>query len=184
MAKAEHTIQVKDKLEITIGKNVKLNAVLKEGDGALSYAVANSKVAKVTKSGNVIAKAVGKTTITVTAAETDKYAKQECQVVVRVIPKAVPVKSLSCNKHGKLTIKWAKVKQSKKIDGFIVAFAKGDKTFKNAKVKKIKKATCSKTVIKNLKKQKYYVRIRTFKIVDGEFFFSNWSKAKAIKIKK
>lgn len=182
IVKADQIIKVDKAKTITIGKTAKLNAVLKEGDGALSYAVSNSKVAKVTDKGVVKAKAVGKATITITAAETEKYAAATCEVTIKVIPKTVPVKSIVCNKHGKFTVKWT---SNKKVDGYQVQYCKGNKKFKKSKTKakKVKKASSKKTVIKKAKKTKYYVRIRTFKKVDGETYYSNWSKAKAIRVK-
>jgi len=32
--------------------------------------------------------------------------------------------------------------------------------------------------------KKYYVQIRTYKVVDGKKVYSDWSKAKAVKTKK
>ena len=55
--------------------------------------------------------------------------------------------------------------------------------FKNAKTANIKASSTSKKVTKLKAKKKYYVRIRTYKTVGGKTFYSNWSKAKTIKVK-
>ena len=44
--------------------------------------------------------------------------------------------------------------------------------------------TTSKKITELKGGKKYYVQIRTYKIVDGEKIYSDWSKAKAVKTKK
>ncbi len=58
------------------------------------------------------------------------------------------------------------------------------KKFKSAKVKKIKSYKTTSLTIKSLKAKKtYYVRVRTFKKVDGKTYYSSWSTAKYKKTK-
>ena len=60
---------------------------------------------------------------------------------------------------------------------FIIKFVK--------KKAKIVSAKGAKATIKGLKKnKKYYVRIRVYKLVEGEKLTSAWSTAKSINIKK
>ncbi len=54
-------------------------------------------------------------------------------------------------------------------------FKKGNKSANTTKL--------SKTVKKLKSKKKYYVRIRTYRKVNGKKIYSNWSKVKNIKIK-
>ena len=55
------------------------------------------------------------------------------------------------------------------------------KTTKTATVKSAK--TSSKTVSGLKKSKKYYVRVRTYKTVDGKKYYSGWSTVKAVKTK-
>lgn len=49
----------------------------------------------------------------------------------------------------------------------------------------MKKPQTTKLTVKKLKAgKKYYVRIRICKIVNGTTYYSDWSKAKTVKIKK
>ncbi len=75
-------------------------------------------------------------------------------------------------------------KQAKYVDGYQVQYATS-KSFKKAKTTTVKKyKTTSKTIKKLKAKKTYYVRIRTFKKVDGKNVYSSWSKAKKAKTKK
>ena len=55
---------------------------------------------------------------------------------------------------------------------------------KSAKTATIKKNKTTSTTIKKLKAKKtYYVRIRTYKTVQGKKYSSTWSKVKSVKTK-
>ena len=77
-------------------------------------------------------------------------------------------------KNNKIRIKWEK---NIYCDGYVIEYSK-NKNFTNSKIIKIKnKATTHKT-IKNLKKnKKYYIRIRSYKIIYGKKQYFSWSKA-------
>lgn len=80
-----------------------------------------------------------------------------------------------------IAIKW---KKKSGITGYEVQVAlqkNFEKGLKKITVKKAKKVTLT---IKKLKaKKKYYVRVRTYQLVDGQKYYSKWSKVKAIKTK-
>ena len=85
---------------------------------------------------------------------------------------------------GKKIIKVKIAKKTKQITGYEIQYATSKK-FSNAKVKTIKSYKTTKSNLKNLKaKKKYYVRVRTYKVVNGIRYYSGWSKIKAIKTKK
>ncbi len=70
------------------------------------------------------------------------------------------------------------------VDGYQIQVATDKKFKKNKKTVTVKKQKTTKTTIKKLKaKKKYYVRIRTFKTVNGKKVYSSWSKIKSVKTK-
>ena len=81
----------------------------------------------------------------------------------------------------KITVKWKKVK--KNITGYQIQYSM-DSDFAKAKTVTVKGAKkTSKTISKLKSKKKYYVRIRTYKTVNGTKYYSEWSKAKKVKVK-
>ena len=82
----------------------------------------------------------------------------------------------------KITLKWKK--QTKQVSGYQIQYGT-KKDFSGAKALTVKGAQSSKKTIKNLKaKKNYYVRIRTYKTVNGKKYYSAWSKSKKVKTKE
>lgn len=104
-------------------------------------------------------------------------------------PKSVVTKELKGTSLTKVTanskgFKATWKKQTKGTNGYQIKYSTSSK-FKNAKYVTIKSTkTTSKTVKKLKSKKKYYVKVRTYKIVDGKRCYSTWSKAKAVTTKK
>lgn len=72
-----------------------------------------------------------------------------------------------------------------KLKGNYSSTVKKNFSKKNTKVVLVKKSnTTSKSVDKLKAKKKYYIRIRTYKTVNGKKYFSGWSKGKNVTIKK
>ncbi len=95
-------------------------------------------------------------------------------------PKKTKVIKLSASSKG-FTIKYKK--GDKLISGYQVQYSTRS-DFKGAKIKKVSKSKTSQKV-KGLKAKKtYYVRVRTYKIVRGKKYYSDWSSAKRVKTKK
>ncbi|MGN1123813.1 MAG: fibronectin type III domain-containing protein, partial [Eubacterium sp.] len=94
-------------------------------------------------------------------------------------PKSTSIKKLTKGKKSfKITFK-----KVTGIDGYQVQYATDKKFKKNKKSVTVKKSKTSATV-KNLKaNKKYYVRVRTYKTVNGKKVYSSWSKVKSIKTK-
>jgi hypothetical protein len=181
VVKADQVIKVAAEKKVVAGRASKLGAKLTAGDGALTYATSDKSVVTVDKAGGIKAKAVGSAVVTVTAAETEGYNAASAEVAVTVVPKAITITSLVCKKHGKFTVKWKKLK---KVSGFEVQFCKKPSFKKGTKVKAVKSGKAAGATVSKLKKKaKYYVRIRVYKTVDGVRYYSDWSKAKAVKIK-
>lgn len=97
--------------------------------------------------------------------------------------KPVTVKKTTCsakNRKGKLKITW---KKKSGINGYQVQYST-NKKFKNAKTKTIKNAKTTSKTYKAIKKgKKHYVRVRTYKIVNGRKYYSSWSKVKSAVVK-
>ena len=80
-----------------------------------------------------------------------------------------------------ITVKWKKVSG---VNGYQIQLATNKSFTKGKKTVNInKKSTVSKKVKKLKAKKKYYVRVRTYKVVNGTKYYSAWSPKKAIKTK-
>ena len=175
------TVKNVTKTTSTKAQTVKLGAKAKE-NAKLSYK-SSSKSVKVDKNGKVtIAKNfVGKATITVTAAPTKNYKAATKKVAVTVNPAGTKLTSVKNYKGKKLKASW---KKNTKVTGYQVQYSTSSK-FKSAKTVTVKgyKST-GKTITKLTKNKKYYVRVRTYKTVSKTNYYSGWSGAKAVTIKK
>ena len=80
-----------------------------------------------------------------------------------------------------LTVTWSK--KSSQVTGYEIQYSTS-KNFSGAKTATVKSYKTTKATIKNLKaKTTYYVRVRTYKTVDGKKYYSGWSTVKYTKIK-
>lgn len=81
------------------------------------------------------------------------------------------------------TVKWKKV--SKQASGYEIMYSTSKnftkKTTKTSLVKSYK--TTSKKITKLKAKKTYYVKVRTYKTVNGKKYYSAWSKVKTVKTK-
>lgn len=97
--------------------------------------------------------------------------------------KPVTVKKTSCsakNRKGKLKITW---KKKSGINGYQVQYST-NKKFKKAKTKTIRSVSTKTKTYKAIKKGKrHFVRVRTYKIVNGRKYYSSWSKVKSVVVK-
>ena len=95
------------------------------------------------------------------------------------LPK-IAITSLRSKKKGQLIIRW---KKKQGIGGYEVQYG-AQKTFKQAKTKKISGKGKTGITLKKLKRKRtYYVRIRSWKMVQGCCVYGAWSKACKIKVK-
>ena len=79
----------------------------------------------------------------------------------------------------KATLSW---KRTKGVAGYQIQYSTKKNFAYDSTVKKIRGAKKVKAKIRKLKaKRKYYVRIRTYKIIGGQVFYSKWSKTKSFK---
>ncbi|MDE6413570.1 MAG: fibronectin type III domain-containing protein, partial [Eubacterium sp.] len=95
----------------------------------------------------------------------------------KINPKATTVSSLTSQCKG-FTVKWAK--QATQTTGYQIQYSTSS-SFTNAKTATVKSnSTVSKNVTGLTAKKKYYVRIRTYKTVNGTSYYSSWSASKNV----
>ena len=154
------------------GKNLTQSLVIKDGNTTLKegidYTVAYNSNKK-----------IGIATITIIGK--GNYAGIITRTF-KINPKGTSLKKLTAgSKQFKATWKAQKTQTT----GYEVQYST-NKNFKsgNKKVNIKKNKTTSSTVKKLKAKKKYYVRIRTYKNVNGKKFYSDWSKVLNVKTKK
>lgn len=158
-------------------KAFKLNAKT-NGNGKLTYTTSNKAVATVDAAGKVTVKGPGVAKITVKAAATTDYKAASKTVTVTVAPKKQSISLINKIKK-QLTIKW---KKNTKASGYQVVYSTNKKFTGKKTVRKAKTTTSYK--IKGLKKgKKYYVKVRSYKTVNGKRIYGAYSTAKKATIK-
>ena len=97
-------------------------------------------------------------------------------------PKATALKGKPKAGRKSITVQW---KKQADVSGYQIQYSANKKFKKNGtKIKTVKKPAATKVTIKKLKAgKKYYVRVRTYKTVNGRDYYSGWSKTKNIKTK-
>lgn len=184
IAKAANGMTVSDITRTYKKKKQSVSVVPGQTDGAgLSYMSSNRKVT-VSASGMVTipAKFIGKTIITVTAAETANCLKTEKTILITVNPLKTKLSRVKSVSGRKASVKW---KKTANVSGYQIQYST-DKNFrKGAKTVTVKGKSKTSGTIKKLKEKKtYYVRVRSYKTVSKVKYYSAWSKAKKVKIKK
>lgn len=115
-----------------------------------------------------------------TPAPTQPIATPNATVKAVAKPKSAKIKNAKGSKKA-VSVQWKKVSG---VKGYQVQVATDKKFKKNKKTTTVKKQKTTKVTIKKLKaKKKYYVRIRTYKTVNGKKVYSSWSKVKTVKTK-
>ena len=93
-------------------------------------------------------------------------------------PKGTSITKLKALKKG-FTVTWKK--QASSITGYQIQYWKtGDKS-KLIRVKVKNPETTSKKIKKLKAGQKYSVKVRTYKIVDGKYYYSSWCTTKRVR---
>ena len=95
-------------------------------------------------------------------------------------PKATSISSLKAGSK-KFTVKWKK--QATQTTGYQVQYSASSKFSKAKTVTVGKNTTVSKKISKLSGKKKYYVRIRSYKIIDGKKHYGKFGYKKAVRIK-
>ena len=100
----------------------------------------------------------------------------------KINPKGTSVSKVTSPKTKQIKVTWKK--QKTQTTGYQIQLATNSSFTNNKKLVTVSKNTSTVKTVKSLKKnKKYYVRIRTYKTVDGKKYYSSWSKAKTVKTK-
>lgn len=103
-------------------------------------------------------------------------------VTFKIVPKKATVKAVKNVKTKKLNVT---VKRDKLATGYQIKIGTNNKLTKNTKTANISKNKTVKQTFKKLKKgKKYYVKVRSYKKIDGKKAYGAWSSAKTVKISK
>lgn len=96
-------------------------------------------------------------------------------------PKKTSISKIKAQKKG-FKVTWKKVSNAK---GYQIKYSTSKKfTKKTSKTATVKKATTTSKTVKDLKKKKtYYVKVRSYKTVNGKKVYSDWSNVKKVKTK-
>lgn len=95
-------------------------------------------------------------------------------------PKSTYLTSLKAGTKS-VTAKW--VKKTAQISGYQLRYSNYSSMKKSKTIKVPSYKTTTKKISKLTKKKKYYVQIRTYKIVSGKTYYSAWSKWRSVKAK-
>ena len=103
-----------------------------------------------------------------------------------IVPKGTSVVKAKTAKRG-FTVSWKRPSKThlKQTTGYKVQWSTDKKFKRGVKSKLVKKNKTTSLKVSKLKGGKrYYVRVCTYKKVGGKYYYSAWSKAKAVKTKK
>jgi hypothetical protein len=129
----------------------------------------------------VKAKFMGKVTIKITAPASANYTATTKKITITVNPTKTALVSVTSPSAGKMTVKW---KKNAVGAGYLFQYSTSSKFASPKTVWITNNTTLTKTIGSLVKGKKYYVRIRTYKTVGKTKFYSAWSAAKAVTIKK
>lgn len=170
----------KSAVSILPGKSFQLKAVIKPANATnkgIVWSSSNSKAVVVSSSGKVTGKAVGTAKIT---AKT-KDGKKTASAVVTVKPFGTGITKVTPGKKA-ASVAWKS--QTKWATGYEIQLSTSAAFDQNRVSVLVKKNTTTSRTVKNLLSgRRYYVRIRTYKTVGKNKYYSGWSGIKIFNVK-
>ena len=166
--------------DLILNQSTRKQTVITEAvtDGNITLTSSVPDIVKVSGT-KIIPAAPGKAVITITAEQGQNYEAAEKTITVTVRPLTVTKLSLKSKAKGQVTVSWT---QAKSISGYQIYYSPYS-NMKGAKYITAKSTAKSATLKKLTSKKKYYIRIRTYKTVDGKKYYSNWSAVKSVSVK-
>ncbi len=166
----------------TTDRTFKLGATNTAGK-AMTYSSDNKNVT-VDENGKVTIKKkfMGSAVITIECEGGDGYAPSSREVTINVVPTKVKMKSVKNSAANKITVSWEKESFA---TGYELQYST-DKNFKKGVISKkgFKNSITKETFSGIAKGTKLYVRMRSYKTIDGEKYYSAWNTAKKVTVKK
>ena len=153
----------------------------KEVYATIKLPATGKHTAAAAKKENVVAattKKGGSYDLVVRCADCGEIISSTHKTTAKIVVKASKINSVKNYKGKKAKVT---VKKAASVTGYQIQYGT-KKNFKGAKHVNTRKT--SKYLTKLAKNKKYYVRVRTYKTVDGKLYFSSWSGAKTVTIKK
>ena len=98
-----------------------------------------------------------------------------------IIPKGTKISSLMVKNYNNVKVAWEK--QTTQTTGYKIEYSIYSDFSKSKKVLVTKKKITSLTLANLKRRTKYYVRIRTYREINGKKYYSKWSKVKTIMTK-
>ena len=182
ITKGKQVLEFNDVSKRIDSKTATLKAVIVQGNktAKIKYSSDNPKVVTISANGKAMLHRVGTARITATVKESENYEGVSKTITLTVLPAPTAVTKLQSQKPGWLNIQY---RANGEADGYQMQYGtsadmKGAK-YAAVNTPKIRSYT-RKDVISG---KTYYVRVRTFNVVDGKRVYSNWSGIKKAFVK-
>lgn len=141
------------------------------GNHTAAAAKKENVVAATTKKG-------GSYDLVVRCADCGKVLSKTHKTTAKIVVNASKINSVKNYKGKKAKVS---LKKASSVSGYQIQYAT-NKSYKSAKAVNTKATT--KYLTKLTKNKKYYVRVRTYKVISGKTYYSSWSGSKTVTIKK
>ncbi len=162
-------------------KTLTLKGVVLQGNktGKFSFKSDNPSVATVTSWGRITFTGVGTARITATTKGSGNYNPESVTFTLTVLPSPTAITKLQSQKPNWLNIQY---RANRKADGYQIQYGTSS-DMKGAKYAAVNNSAIRSYTRKDvISGATYYVRVRTFNVVNGKRYYSNWSGIKSMKV--
>lgn len=166
---------------VTYGTSVNLNASVVSGykaedRGTLTYRSDRRKTATVSKNGIVTIREPGTAHITITAQKTNNYRRTKKIITIRVRPRKTQFTDVRAIITRGITLWW---RPRSGITGYEIRYSKRS-SMRGARLCHVKGAAVVSKTLRHMKAgTRYFIQIRTYKVVQGEHYHSRWSRIRS-----
>lgn len=182
VVKANQTISMANATKCISSRTYTIRATITQGNktGKISYTSDNPAVASITSWGKITFNGVGTAKITATTKANANYNSASKTITLTVIPAPTVVTKLQSQKTGWLNIQY---RANRAADGYQIQYGTSE-DMSGAKYAAVNNSAIRSYTRKDVESGKtYYVRVRTFNVVNGKRYYSNWSGTKDITVK-
>lgn len=181
IAKGKQVLEFNDVSKRIDGKTATLKAVIVQGNktAKIKYSSDNPHVATISANGKVMLHRVGTARITATVKENENYEGVSKTITLTVLPAPTAVTKLQSPKKGWLNIQY---RANSEADGYQMQYGTSS-NMKGAKYAAVDTPKIRSYTRKDVESGEiYYVRVRTFNMVNGKRVYSNWSGIKNVAV--